>query len=398
MFLLLAALAVAADPPSTLDLDALTREVLAVNPDASSAEASLARARASAEAAGAWPDPMVDLSIAPLSLAGMPGWQVQARQDLPLWGTRRAAREMAGADSEAAEARLDMMRLDLAGMAAMAWTDWYLVFRELDLVAGASAILQEAHAATVSRVALGRATELDLLQVEAEQGWLSTQAEALEADRDIARARLNALLHRDPLADLAPPPTSLSRATPANTSGGARPELAETRAMTRAAEAEAGMARADRLPMLGLMAGWDAMQAMPEDRLMAGVSIQVPLDHRAKAAKETAADAGVAAARAAEARAHDHVALDIAPPERRYQGQTATLDTLDRALVPVARARLAAARSAFAAGNVDVRTLLDAERAALETEIRREQALATLVLRAREVELAHGMPTPGANP
>jgi outer membrane protein TolC len=168
--------------------------------------------------------------------------------------------------------------------------------------------------------------------------------------------------------------------------------------MTRAAESEARMARADRLPMVGVMAGWDAMQAMPEDRLMAGLTVQVPLDQHARAATQDAADAGVRATEAEAARTRDQVALDIATAEHRYRGQVATLDTIERALLPVARARVAAARSGFAAGTADVRTLLEAERAALDTEIRREQATATLVLRAREVELAHGVPFPGGTP
>jgi cobalt-zinc-cadmium efflux system outer membrane protein len=397
MLLLLAALVYAAEPPAPLDLAAYTREVLAVNPEAAVAEATLDRARATAEASGPWPDPMVDVSVAPGSLGGMVGWQVQARQDLPLWGTRRAARAMADADADAASARLGMMRLELADMAAMAWIDWYTVHRDLDLVAGVSAILTELHAAVLARMGLGRATELDALQIEAELGWLEAQTRALEAERDVVGARVNTLLHRDPAAELPAPPPSLDRPASPN-EGGARPELAETAAMTRAAESEARMARADRLPMVGVMAGWDAMQAMPEDRLMAGLTVQVPLDQHARAATQDAADAGVRATEAEAARTRDQVALDIATAEHRYRGQVATLDTIERALLPVARARVAAARSGFAAGTADVRTLLEAERAALDTEIRREQATATLVLRAREVELAHGVPFPGGTP
>ena len=395
MFTLFATLALAADP-ATLALDDLTRTVLDANPEAAAASATLEQARAQATAAAPWPDPMVDLSVAPLTLTGMPGWQVEVRQDLPLWGTRRAARDMADADADAASWRLEMMRLDLAEMAAMAWADWYAVHREVDLTAATVAVLQETRATTLSRIAVGRATDLDVLQVDAELGWLRTRARSLAAERDVVAVRINTLLHRSANEPVGPPPIRLTAPTP--TTGGERPELAESAAMTRAAEAEERMARADRLPMLGVMTGWDAMQAMPEDRWMVGVSVQVPLDQRSRAAKVDAASAGVTVARAEASGIEDRVAEQVATAERRFRGDLEVLDGLVSDVLPVARTRVAAARSGYAAGTVDLRQLLEAERSGLDAGTRYEQQLATVVLRARELELARGILLPGAVP
>lgn len=313
MLLLLAA-AWAADPAPTLDLTAFTGAVIEANPEADLARAALERAQASAEAAGPWPDPMVDVSIAPLSLATMPGWQIQAEQDLPLWGTRRAAQDMAAADADVAAARLAMMRLDLADMAAMAWADWYAVHRELELVAATATVLTDVRDATLARVALGRATSLDTLQAQAELGWLTSQQRSLFAERDVVAYRINTLLHQDPEAPVPPPPATLSR-PPAPAEGATRPEVAETAAMRAAAEAEARMAQADRLPMVGVMAAWTTMLPMPEHRLMAGLSVAVPLDQGSRAASQRAADAGVAAAHAEQRRVADQIALRIATAE-----------------------------------------------------------------------------------
>lgn len=397
MLLLFLSVALAAEPPGELTLADLTREVLAVNPEVAQAQAALDQARARTKAAGPWPDPMIDLSTAPLSFVGMPGWQVEVRQDLPLWGERRAAAAMAAGDADAAAADLEMMRLDLADMAAMAWADWYSLDRESALIARTRAKLDEVRAAVVARVGTGRATDLDVLQIDAERGWLSTQARSIATERDVAAYRINTLLHRDAEAVVLPPPSTLPR--PELPSGEARrPELAETAAMTRAAEAEERMARADRLPMLGAMAGWDSMQAMPEDRLMVGLSVRVPLDQRARSAAVDAGTAGVAVARAAEQKAQDTIAGDIAIAERRFRGQAETLDLLEQEVLPIARARVAAARDAYASGSADVRQVLEAERGALDAEVRREEALALLVVRAREVDLARGIPFPGDAP
>lgn len=396
MLFILTAIAAAAEPPRELDLAELTRAVLDANPEVDTAAATLTQARARVGAAAPWPDPMVDVSVAPLTLGGMPGWQVEVRQDIPAWGVRRAARDMADADADAAGLRLDMMRLDLADMAAMAWADWYALHRELDLTAATVSVLRETRAATLSRVGIGRASDLDVLQIDAEIGWLSTRRLSLDAERDVVAYRINTLAHRPIDADVAAPPSALLVSPPATQ--GVRPEIAESLAMTRAAEAQERMARADRLPMLGVMTGWDAMQAMPEDRWMAGVSVQVPLDQKARTAEVEAAAAGVAVARAESARTDDQVKEDIATAERRYRADADLLAALEAEVLPVARARLAAARSGYAAGAADLRQLLDAERGGLEAETRHEQQLATVVLRARELELAHGILLPGAVP
>lgn len=386
----------AAEPSGGLDLAALTRAVLAANPEAAAAAATLTQARAQAVAAAPWPDPMVDVSLAPLSLGGMPGWQVEVRQDLPLWGTRRAARDMADADADGAESQLEMMRLDLAEMAAMAWADWYAVHREVDLTEASLTVLRETRATTLSRLAAGGATDLDVLQVDAERGWLRVRTRSLATEQDVVAIRINTLAHRPTDEPVDPPPVAVRAPMP--TGSGERPELAESAAMTRAAEAGEHMARADRLPMIGLMTGWDAMQAMPEDRWMAGVAVQVPLDQKARAAKVDAAEAGVAATRADASRVQDRVAERVATAERRLHGDAEVLAALERDVLPVARARVEAARSGYAAGTVDLRQLLEAERASLEADTRREQQLATVVLRARELELARGILLPGALP
>lgn len=396
MLFILVCLSAAAQPLGELDLEELTRTVLAANPEVASASATLAQTRVQAAAAAPWPDLMVDLSLAPLSLGGMPGWRVEARQEIPVWGSRQAAREMASADADAASSKLEMMRLDLAEMAAMAWADWYSVHREINLIEGSLAVFQETRAMTLSRVAIGRAGDLDVLQVDAELGWLRTRARLLATERDVVAVRINTLVHRSSDAPVDLPPSLVRAPTP--TSGGERPELAERGAMVRAAEAEERMARVDRLPMIGVMTGWDAMQAMPEDRWMAGLSVQVPLDQKARSAEVEAAAAGVSAARADASRVKDQVAEKIATAERRFSGDADVLATLESEVLPVARARVAAARSGFAAGTVDLRQLLEAERADLEAETRYQQQLATLVLRVRELELAHGVLLPGATP
>lgn len=373
----------------TLDPEQLLRDILQENPDISSATAAVEQARAAILPGTTWSNPMVDLSVAPLSLADMPGWTLQIRQDLPLWGSGRVNREMAEADAKAAEARLAMMRLELAQMATMEWINWVLVHRELELLEDAEASLSALHDSLLARSAAGLASDFDILQLETEQINLSQQQQQLLLQRDLVAYSINTLLHRSPQTPLLPPPQNLPPPDSIPTISD-RPEPIEAAAMTRAAEAGAEMATLDRAPMVGLMAGWDAMEEMPTDRMMIGISIQVPLDQRLVASREAQAQAEVKKAKAEEAKAGDRVQMEQAAAARRYAAQQESVKILENRLLPTMEARAKAATDGYAAGTVELKVLIDAQRAVLETRIRLEEARALLVLDSRNLSLSMG--------
>ncbi len=382
-----------AEPP--WDRVSLTLAVLAANPEIAEAEAALHAARAHTDVVGAWGDPMVDLSLAPLSItSGMIGWDARVSQDLPLWGVRRAAKDRAGADADAAEARLTMMRLDLARMSAMAWADWYVTHSEITLMQHTIELLAHIEDAASARLATGKSAELDVLQTRAEAAGLAASLPLLQAERDAVAAQINTLLHRPLETPVPPPPAPTVPPEPGAPSTPRRPELAEADAMVRAAQAGERMARLDRLPMLGWMLEWDGMQQMPEMRLMGGVSIQIPLALRSRAGAVREGEASVAAAEAGRTKMADAVSLDVRTAQLRYSGQAEAVRVIDAELIPATDARVEAARAAFSAGMQDLRPLLDAERAAMDAGIRHAQALAALQLRAADLEIALGS-TPG---
>lgn len=380
-----------AAPGGTLSLRDLTDAVLAANPEVEVARAALAGAEARRGAAGALADPMLDVQVAPLSFVSMPGWRVELSQPIPLGGARRSARAMADADRDAALADLDMMRLELADMAAMAWADWYVVHRELTLVRDSRRLLGEVEQVLTARVGVGRASTAELFAVRTEAGGLAAGERGLGAERAVVAVRINTLLHRAVDTPVPPPPESLALPAP-GPAPGAHPAVAEAEAMGRAAAAALGMARADRLPMLGWMAGFDAMAAMPEERWMVGVSLTLPTAAKARAATVAGAQAEVARAGAELRRAEDEVAARQGEAAARLAGAEAVVTTLREELLPAARAGLDASRAAFAAGTGDLRAVLDAERALLAAESRLATAEAERALWARRVELAEGRP------
>lgn len=400
--LVLAAVAVAgaADPLAPdgfLDREALVAAVVAANPEVEAARGALEAARARREGAGAWRDPMVDLAVGPMMIAnGMVGVSAEVRQDLPLWGVRGIAKDMGDADADAYTARLDAMRLDLARMATMAWGDWYVVARQLELIDGTVAVLTAHAAATTDRLAVGKGFAQDALQAQADAQLLSIEKIGLRGEQDVVRMEINTLLHRPLDAPVPPPPAAFDPIAPDRVGDPTRPEIDEAEAMVRMIESEVEMAQADRRPMIGLMAGWNAM-AVPDGRLMAGVAVEVPLWARPRRAAVDDARARAAEARAMQSRVGDRVVQDIAANERRYEAQREAVDAIGAGLLPIARARVEAARTAFSAGMDDVRPLLDAERALLDAEVRYQQSLGALAVRAADVDLARGhLPGGGA--
>lgn len=391
MFLLLAAaLARAADPlGEALDRDALIRAVLDANPEVAAAEAALDAARAHVDVVGRVPDPTLEVGVAPLSVnAHTFGWSAQVMQDLPLWGMRRTEKDMASADADAAEAQLAMMRLDLARMAAMLWADWWAIHRQIALMEASLRAVDDSRDAALSRYAAGRGASVDTLALATQSAAILAEHHLMEFEREVVRARVNALLHRPSDTALPPPPDTLL----ADGAEGEpdRPELVEADAMVRAAEAGVAMARRERLPMVGVMAGWDTMQEMPEHRLMAGVTVALPLSTRSRAGAVAEAEALRDRAEAERARMADAVALSVVEARLRWEGQKAATEVIEAELLPLARAQVEAARAAWAAGATDVRTLLDAERSLLDAEIRHATAAAALAMRAAELQIALG--------
>lgn len=372
MWQIAAALAAApelAGPDGSLDRERLVEAVFASNAELAWSDAEAGLAAAQVGAAGAVPDPMLDLEAAPLSF-GMeePGWRVGLSQELPLWGMRRNEKAMAAAGADAATARAAMMRRDMGRMASMAWVDWWMMHRELRLTEEAQLFADQARDAALRRYATGRGDSPETLALSAESSMLLAMRRGMEAEVDLVRARINNLLHREADSALPPPPPSLPAPPPPGPAE-ASPEADEAEAMARMAAAGLSMARRASLPMIGWMAGWDAMEEMLDHRLMLGLSVELPLAVRSRAGGVAAAEAEARRVDAERAAMLDRLALARAEARIRRDGARAQLELLRREVLPAAEARVAATRAAFATGSSSVQALLDAERFLRETRI-----------------------------
>jgi outer membrane protein TolC len=364
---------------ATLDRRALIDAVLVANRDLEAARQAWRAAAAQVPAATALPDPTASYEFAPLSIgsSAVPyGQRIELHQQLPFPGKRALAGDAAVADAEAALADYGSARLELAERAAQLYDALYVDARALDINAENRALIEKAQHLAAARVASGRGTTHDALAAELELAHVEHDREMLLADQVQLVARLDGLLHRDPTAELPPPPAELAPpAMPGDVAGleraaaAARPQAAGAAARVRGAEARVALAHRAYLPDFELMASYDSMWPMPQHRWMLGVGIDLPLARGRRDADVQAAEARAAEARATADGTGDAIRTDVVRTHSALVEALHVVHLYDERLLPAARAEVDAALGDFAAGQGDFAAVLDAARGLREIEL-----------------------------
>src|SRR5262245_11297299 len=149
-------LAAAAIKPGLLE-----RAVIERNPTLAAAAATVAEARARADAAGSLMSPTLDGMVAPRAIGNedivAPGYQVGLSQSLPLFGKRGAERSAAKAEARAAGEDLRSARLDLIREARTLYYSYFLAERGLEVNRELVDLLQRFRSVAVEKYAAGTA-------------------------------------------------------------------------------------------------------------------------------------------------------------------------------------------------------------------------------------------------
>src|SRR6202011_4863456 len=129
---------------------------------------------------------------------------------LPWFGKRGARGAAAQADASAMFHDVRDARLQLEQSTRMAFYEFYLVARELDLNRQNLELTREFRDNAQTKYENNQVTQQDVLQADVESA--TTERRLLELNRlcRIAAARINTLLRRDPGEWLPPPPRTLS--------------------------------------------------------------------------------------------------------------------------------------------------------------------------------------------
>jgi outer membrane protein TolC len=392
-------LALATAPP--LRLYALLEDARQRNPELRAALAQARAAASSVSPAGALDDPMlmvqywngpVDFSVVPI--------MIQLTQTFPLGGKQGARSDAAEADARTAQAEAATRLNDLEREVARLFVDLYLAQRTLEVHEQVLDTLRSLGSVAASRVASGRTEVVDQLKARAELLKEEAAHESLVADQTTARARLAALLDREPseltgpVEEPTPPGPVPAEAELVARALESRPELRAAASATQAAEARTRLASAagapDITPLVAYMHTFG--QPSPNNFLFLGLQGTLPIWRGNKIDPAvTAAQARVEAtqelARALRARIAEEVRSSAAQLRAEIQ-----LVEIQRRLVPLSRQALDSALSAYAAGRVGLLTVLDSEREWLMRQVELARHLALAEQRRAELDRAVGRP------
>lgn len=402
-----------ADPlprADVLEREVFVRAVLARNPSIESARQGWRAALARVRQSGAFDDPMIELQLAPLSLASSKapfGYEAMVSQNFPWFGKRSLDAAVADAEAQAVKSDFEGTKRELALTALMLYDQYFVTYRSLEVHVEHVALMQAIRDAASAQFSSGRGSAQDTLQAEAELTHMEHDAVVLSSQREVLVAQMNELLHRAPGEPLPPPPTTLE-ILPLDRERGhtatqleedavhGRPEIAAARNRARAAQARADRAERDSYPDLKVSTSYNSMWEMPEHRWMVGLGLNLPVfsGKRAGMAEEARAMQiqfqNDAARMSDMARTQTYVAL------KQLQESQRVLQLFESRLLPIARERIDAARAGFITGQNPFMAVIEAEKNLRSVELEHLTARAEYAGRRGQLDRALGK-MPGLN-
>lgn len=397
-----------------LDRQAYVRAVLQRNPTVESArqgwQAALARVRGS----GAFEDPMLDLGVAPLSLASSKaplGYEVAISQRLPWFGKRGLEAAAASAEADATKSDYEAMKRELALSAVVLYDQYFIAVRSLEINAHHVQLMRAMREAASAEYQVGRASAQDPLQAEAELAHMEHDAVLLAAQRDISVAQMNELLHRAPELPLPPPSAELpmpalpSAAQSARLESDAlahRSEIAAAHQRAQGADARVARAERESYPDLTVSTSYNSMWDMPEHRWMIGLGFNLPIQTGRRAASADEAAAMRAQFESEAARLTDAVRTQVFVALKQLQESEHVLGLFETRLLPVAREQIDAAEAGFTASQNPFTAIMSAEKNLRSVELDYQMARAECDRHRAELDRAlgrmPGLDVPGSQP
>lgn len=389
-----------------LTLDEIERMALLRNPEIAVAARRVAMAEASLPAAGALDDPQ----------AMYRGWGVplsqpwdynQAQnmfmvtQALPGPGKRSLRTSVANSDVTEAKDELAETRLRVRVQVRKAFYDLLEAQDELRIHDEHVAIARQAIAAARIRYTVGQVPQQDLLKAQLELTRLAEHMIRFERDAEVARARLNTLVGRDPDSplrvegDYGVTASLPSEASLEQLALQVRPDLLEAETAAAKSRQQQSLAKRAYVPDFTVSAGYMLMpptQNMRNTYMVEG-SMTLPwLDHRKHDAEIATAAATVteqdAEFSALRADAFGQVRESLAEAEAAQKFAA----LYQNSLRPQAEATLHAAVIAYENNQTDFLNLLDSQMQVIDIDLAWLQALADFNTRMADLELAVGAP------
>lgn len=361
---------VAAAGPERLTSAALVSEVLRANASIAAHEATRQALAAESRRADALDDPRLHYAIAPESIGNSSvdtGHIVGISQTLPWPGKLALRRQQANARVDAADHGLAARRRQLAFEARLAFADWAYLGAALTINTEQQDQLRTLVTLAEQRYATGSGTQQEPLAAQVRLLRLREVQWQLEAQREAARARINALRQAPadtPLPEAAGIPwradvPSLDTLVHAAEQG--HPTLAQLDAETRTAEAESRLEKLARRPNVTLSANYVGTLPREAYRSQLGVALSLPFGQDKYDAGEAAAAARAERSRAQRSDLAHRLRADVRGAHAQWRAADRAQHLYEEELSALARQSRETALALYSRGTGDVQAVIDAE-------------------------------------
>ncbi len=361
-----------------LSIDAIVGAVLERNPTLSQMTATWNAAQARYPQVTSLDDPFFGSIVAPAGLGttgdASNGYRFEMSQRLPWRGKLALRGQNARASALAAANDVDAVRLQLIESTKIAFYDYYLVARAIEVNEENLSLLQKFKENAETRYKFGaddkKAPLQDILQADVDIGRQRKRSLTLERLRLVAIARINTLLNRDPDVELATPPHRLEiRDEPPDAPQlrtvalKRRPDLSASSNRIRAEEAALALAYKEYYPDFDVMAAYDAFWTEPGLRPQVALRMNLPVRLARRAAAVWEAKSKIAERRAELDRQVNQMNYEIDQAHAQVIENKKASRLYERTVIPAAELNVKAAQAAYQTAKIPFLSLIEAERA-----------------------------------
>lgn len=355
-------------------------------------------------------DPMFMAMAAPASFGSNQvesAYILQGSQKLPWFGKRPARGQAAQAEASAAFQDMNDTRLQINQVTHIAFYDYYLVQRELELIEESSVVMHGFQDTAQTKYENNQVTQQDVLQAEVELADIERRRIEIERMRRVAIARINTLLRRAPIDPLPAPPRTLDLdgdlpqvASLQSAAAVQRPDLGALASRVRAEEAALSLALKQYYPDAELFGRYDSFwqPALTQSDLrgQVGVNMNVPLYRGKLQAAVCEAQFRLGQRKAEYQQRQLDIQYDVQAAYEAVQESKQAAELYSKKFLPFAEQNVDVARSNYDVGKTTFLSLAQAQRQLIEVRAKYQQTIADYHRRMAELERAVGGTMPPA--
>lgn len=372
---------------NTLELGVLIQEAIQNNPEIATTREQVRILTARVPQARTLDDPEVKIQLwntpDSLNVTKTDTTIYGIAQRFPVPGLLSQQEEVAVHEAQQAEQRLEAKIQEITSSVTIGYYDLFYAHKALDIHHQQVNLLRQFFEIANAKFKVGKGSQVDVLRAQVELSKLFLHLPILEQRQETARAHLNTLLDRSPLAPLGTPqapdvePMRFSLDTLEKDALRSRPELQEAEWAVAQFQSATKLAKLRYFPHLRVeLQRWQNFQA--DDGFGGNVLLNIPFSFWTKSKYDAGvqeAAAQVGAARARKKTLENLTRFQIKDLVSQIQATQQILTLFTTTVLPQAKQTLKAAHAGYRTDRTDFLDLIDAERALISYQLEYFRAL-----------------------